>query len=250
MKPIGLQLYSVRDAAAQDFPDTLSKVAEIGYTGIEFAGLYDHKPSEIAKIVKDLGMQVTSSHTALPTDENVQQVVETELTLGNTRAISGFGPDQFKTLDMCKEAAEKFNRAAQLLKPHGMTFGIHNHWWEFYTVDGKYVYDILLAEAPEIFSELDVYWTAYGKADPVDIIKRYSSRLPLLHIKDGTLEENTPHTAVGSGVLDMQAIIGAADPNVLQWLIVELDSCAGDMLEAVESSYKYLTSTGLASGNK
>jgi len=48
----------------------------------------------------------------------------------------------------------------------------------------------------------------------------------------------------------MPAIIGAADPNVLEWLIVELDSCEGDMMEAVAQSYRYLTSAGLAVGNK
>ncbi len=112
------------------------------------------------------------------------------------------------------------------------------------------VYDILLAEAPGIFSELDVYWCAYAKANPVEIVSKYKSRLPFLHIKDGTLKEGEAHTAVGAGALDMPGIIGAADPNVLKWLIVELDSCATDMLTAVKESYTYLTSKGLAEGNK
>jgi len=164
--------------------------------------------------------------------------------------ISGFGPDQFKTIDGCKEAAARFQAAADLLKPHGMAFGIHNHWWEFFTVDGRFVYDIIMAEAPDIFGELDVYWCAYGKADPVEFTRKYRSRLPLLHIKDGPLDEGAPHTAVGKGKLDMAAIIGAADPTVLDWLVVELDHCATDMMQAVRESYAYLTSKGLASGNK
>jgi sugar phosphate isomerase/epimerase len=81
-------------------------------------------------------------------------------------------------------------------------------------------------------------------------VAEYRSRLPLLHIKDGALKENTPHLPVGSGVLDMPAIIRATDPDTLQWLIVELDEYAGDMFEAVQRSYDYLTSNGLASGNK
>lgn len=251
MKPISIQLYSVRDAAAQDFPGTLRSIADIGYKGVEFAGLHGHNPKDIAKLVADLGMKASSSHTGLPTPESVNEIVDTESALGNTRIISGFGPDDFKTVDAVKQAAEKFNIAADLLKPHGMTFGFHNHWWEFAKLDGKYIYDILLAEAPGAFSELDVYWCKFGKADPVEVVGKNKSRLPLLHIKDGMLEEGKyVHTAVGSGLLDMPAIIGAADPNVLQWLIVELDACETDMMEAVRKSYEYLKSSGLGEGNK
>ncbi|MEN6371788.1 MAG: sugar phosphate isomerase/epimerase [Armatimonadota bacterium] len=250
MKPISIQLYTVRDAAAQDFPGTLKKIAEIGYKGVEFAGLHGHKPSEIAMLVQDLGLQVSSSHTALPTKENLTELLDVELALGNKRVISGFGPDRFTSVDACKKAAEEFNTACELVKPYGLTYGMHNHWAEFASVDGKRVYDILMEEAPEMFSELDVYWAAYGKSDPVQVINEYKSRMPILHIKDGTLKENAPHLAVGDGVLDILAIIGAADPNVLDWLIVELDSFDGDMLDAVKKSYDYLTSSGLAEGNK
>ena len=241
----------MREVAAKDFPGTLRTIADIGYKGVEYAGLHGHDPKEIAKLVSDLGMTVSSSHTGLPTPETVGKIAETEAALGNTRVISGFGPDDLKTEDAVKAAAAKFQQAADLLKPYGMTFGFHNHWWEFAKIGDKYVYDILMAEAPDIFSELDVYWCAFGKADPVQIIKKYSSRLPLLHIKDGMLEEGKHvHTAVGSGKLDMPAIIGAADPNVLKWLVVELDACETDMMEAVRQSYKYLTSSGLGEGNK
>ena len=46
--PIGLQLYSVRDDMAKDFKGTLQKVKEMGYDGVEFAGMYDHTPAEIS----------------------------------------------------------------------------------------------------------------------------------------------------------------------------------------------------------
>jgi hypothetical protein len=60
----------------------------------------------------------------------------------------------------------------------------------------------------------------------------------------------SPMTAVGSGTLPIPEIIDAADPDVVEWLIVELDEAAGDMMAAVEQSYDYLVSNGLASGNK
>ena len=251
MKPISIQLYTVREAAKDDFPGVLKRIAEIGYKGVEFAGLHGYKPSEISMILQDLGLMVSSSHTITPTKENLSEILDVELALGNKRVISAYKPEEcFGSIDMCKKVAEEFNTAAELLKPYGLTYGIHNHWWEFDIVEGRPVYEILMEEAPDIFSELDVYWTAYGKADPVEVIKKYKSRIPLLHIKDGPLTENSPHTAVGDGVLDMPSIIGAADPNVLEWLIVELDSYDGDMFEAVQRSYDYLTKSGLAEGNK
>ncbi|MEY4233701.1 MAG: hypothetical protein RL635_668, partial [Chloroflexota bacterium] len=41
------------------------------------------------------------------------------------------------------------------------------------------------------------------------------------------------------------AIAAAANA---EWWIVELDSCATDMLQAVQQSYTYLTTNGLAHG--
>lgn len=250
MKPIGLQLYTLREMAAKDFPGVLRKVANIGYKGVEFAGLHGHDPKEIKKLIDALGLEVSSSHCALPTAENVQEIVDTESILGNKRIISGFGPNDLATPDDRKRAADKFALACDVLKPFGMTFGFHNHWWEFFEADGKYAYDVLMEGAPSAFSELDVYWAAYGKADPVAVVKKYASRIPLLHIKDGPLEEGKPHTAVGSGALYVGDIIAAADPSVLKWLIVELDDCATDMFEAVVQSYDYLTREGLGAGNK
>lgn len=248
MKPIALQLYTLRKAANADFPSVLRRVAEIGYRGVESVGLFGHNPAEIAGILKDLGLEVCSSHITMPNRENVQQIVETEQALGNTRVISGFGPNHFKTLDDCKVAAASFNEAAELLKPYGIDFGIHNHWWEFETVDGTLVYDVLMRECPSIFGEIDVYWAAYAGCDPAEVVTTYKSRTPLLHIKDGTLKKDAPHLPVGSGVLNIPSIINAADPDTLKWLIVELDEYSGDMFEAVKQSYDYLTSHDLAEG--
>jgi len=81
------------------------------------------------------------------------------------------------------------------------------------------------------------------------VVRQYAKRIPCLHIKDGPLVQGKPHTAVGKGKMKMAPIIAAADPKVLEWLIVELDECATDMMQAVRDSYAYLTGEGLAEGN-
>jgi len=251
MKPIAIQLYTVRDACAQDFPGTCKKIAEIGYKGVELAGLHGMTPAEARAMLDDLGLVVCSSHGAMPTAENAGQIIDEAGALGYRYHVSGFGPDQFKTLADTKASAAAFKAAADALSGSDLQFGFHNHWWEFEAVGGLLPHDVLLDEAPGVFAELDVYWAAFGGADPVAQVRRKAKRVPLLHIKDGELVPGEHiHTAVGKGKLDMPAIIGAADPNVLKWLIVELDACKTNMMQAVIDSYAYLTGEGLASGNK
>ena len=42
--PVAIQIYSVRDDAQANLFGTLKKLKEMGYDGVEFAGLYGHTP--------------------------------------------------------------------------------------------------------------------------------------------------------------------------------------------------------------
>jgi sugar phosphate isomerase/epimerase len=251
MKPIALQTYTLRDAMERDFSGTLRAVADLGYRGIEVGGLYGKEPQEIARAITDLGMAVCSNHGALPARETLGETVDFQKALGSSRLVSGFGPADLKTVAGCQACAERLQTAADLLKPHAITLHVHNHFWEFARVeDGRYPHTILMEEAPDVFSQLDLYWVAYGGADPVEILKRYGSRIELVHVKDGLLGGDYHFKALGTGQVDLPAAIQAIDPAVTQWLIVEQDASDGDMMEDVKTSYEYLTSRGLAAGNR
>ncbi|MCC7494882.1 MAG: sugar phosphate isomerase/epimerase [Fimbriimonadaceae bacterium] len=250
MKPIALQLYTLREAAQADFAGVLQQVAEIGYVAVEFAGLHGVAPVTVKQWCDDLGLQVCSAHMALPTADNAAQLIDECGALGCTKLVSGYGPDQFKTLELCRATAARFQQAAELLQPAGIKFGMHNHYWEFEAIDGQMPEDVVLAAAPSIFAELDVYWAEVGCGDAPGSVKRLAARCDLLHIKDGPVEPRSPMTAVGQGKVDLPAVIAAADPSVTEWLIVELDACATDMLQAVRDSYSYLVGQGLARGNR
>jgi sugar phosphate isomerase/epimerase len=243
--PVSVQLYSMREEASKDFVGVLKQIAAMGYVGVEPAGLHNMAPKDVRKVLDDLGLKVSSTHGALPTPENVSEIVDTAGALGYTFHIAGYGPDQMATEAGTLKAAEAFQRAADLLKPHGLSFGFHNHWWEFdKKFGGKTPYEILLANAPGAFSELDTYWCAVGGDDPANVLRAYGKRVPLLHIKDGSKNRNDDMTAVGDGKMDWLSVIGAADEPTTQWLIVELDRCATNMAEAVAKSAKYLASAG------
>jgi sugar phosphate isomerase/epimerase len=250
MKPIALQTYTLRDAFEADFLGTMKAVADMGFKGIEVGGAYGQTPAGIAGAIADLGMTVCSNHGGLPTPETLDETVADQQALGSTRLVSGFGPDDLKTVDGCKIAAAKLQAAAELLAPHGISVHMHNHFWEFHAVeDGRFPLDIMLAEAPSICSQLDLYWVAFGGANPAEVLGRIGARVELAHVKDGLLGGDYHFKALGTGQVDLPAAIGALS-SVTQWLIVEQDLSDGDMMQDVQTSYDYLTSNGLAEGNR
>ena len=250
MKPIGLQLYTLRDLCKEDFAPTLEKVAKIGYKAVEFAGFHGMTPGELRTLLDELGLSACSAHLPMPTEENAAQVIEQCQTLGISRLITGPG-GPIKTVSEVMDCVQRQRKAVQLLKGSGIALGLHNHWQEFEPLpDGRLPEDIMLQSVPELFAELDVYWVKVGGQEPVETVKRLRKRAPLLHIKDGLVEPRQPMKVIGQGVLDMPAIIGAGDPEILEYLIVELDSCDVEPLTAVEKSYEYLVGNGLAAGNR
>lgn len=268
IKPISVQLYSLREEAKDDFVGVLKKVADMGYIGVEPAGFHNLTPAEFKKVVDDLGLKVSSSHSPWCNPDNISEVVEVAGILGIDTVTCGYGPDQFATLDAIKETAEMVNGMVEGLKKHDINLMQHNHYWEFDLLDGRLKYDIYAELCPEVKFELDMYWVAnFGKVDAPAEIKKFAARTPYLHVKDGPLEavnanvtteegsespriEVKPKMAVGKGDMDIPACIAAADDSVLKWLIVELDDCDTDMTEAVADSYRYLVGKGLAQGNK
>ncbi len=257
---IGLQLWTVRELMKQDMPGTLEKVAEIGYMGVESAFLPEgvtHK--QLGKLLKKLDLPVFSMHAELPIGDQREVLLDMAEAYDCNRMIWHGWPEdiRYKTEEGTKQLAEIYNQSNAFAKNNGLVFGIHNHWWEFERQEGgKYPYEILLNYLDtDIFFEIDTYWVKVAGLDPAHMVKLFGKRAPLLHIKDGpgtwtkSLDEDEPEpmVAVGKGVQDFPKISQAAQ-GATEWMIVELDRCATDMMEAVQDSYQYLTQEGLAVG--
>ena len=249
MKPISVQLYSLREESAQDFDAVLARLAAIGYAGVEPFNLFGKSPAAFKARVEDLGMAVSSSHHPWANRASVNEVVDTVGALGLTRAAGGFGPGDFADMDAVRRTADTVNGLVDELSPHGIDLFLHNHWWEFAVIDGKLGYQHIAENCPGVQFEIDTYWAAnFGAVDVIAEVAKMKDRVPLLHIKDGPLVRDQAHVAVGDGKMDVAGVIDAADPDVLEWVIVELDACDTDMMTAVESSYRYLVGNGLATG--
>ena len=248
--PIALQLYSLREQAAKDVRGVLKGVADIGYAGVEFAGFHGLTPAELKKALDELGLVCTSSHGALPSKENVQEIVQAAGTLGYAHQVVSLGPDSYATREKTLETAAKLQEAAGVLRGTRIKLSYHNHWWEFENkFGGKSAHLILMENAPDLLAQIDTYWVAVGGGDPAKVLREVGGRAPLLHIKDGPVDRAKAHQAVGAGKMNWREILATASPAA-EWLIVELDSCDTDMWEAVRQSYRYLTSNGFAKGRK
>ena len=91
---IGVQLYTVRDLAAKDFPGTVKKVAELGYRYVELAGYGNLKTAQdVKKALDDAGLKAPSGHWAIDVlrkESELQRVMDDagkELTAADLYAI-------------------------------------------------------------------------------------------------------------------------------------------------------------------
>jgi len=268
-KPLSVQLYSLRDDSKtrEDFVNVVKRVADIGFQGVEPAGLHDIPPAEFKKLLDDLGLKIFSSHSPWARNPGgVSEIVDTLGALGLKTCVCGYGPDEFKDLDAIKATAENTNKIIEKLKPAGITLFQHNHYWEFERIDGTLKYDIYRQLCPEVKYQIDCFWsTNKGAEDPVAMLKRFAKDTILIHMKDGVCRQQAAVDGMKNGLLDMKIDLmplGTGElpikdlvanaPKQVSTIIVELDYVAEglDMWESIEKSYRFMTSNGLGAGNK
>ena len=253
---IGLQLYTIRKEIEIAFEDSMKKVADTGYAGIETYALPENLTLEhAAEVFKTLGLKVFSMHTDLPEGKQLEEsLLAADIYDCNTVVYHGWPEgNKYKDKDALKYSAEVYNRIGDVLKVKGLRFGLHNHWWEFEkNVDGIYPFYFLLNNLnDDIIFEIDTYWAKTAGIDPAKIVKDFGKRAPLLHIKDGPAikgKKSYEQVPAGSGVMDFQSIVKAAGENT-EWMIVEFDEYNRNIFEGIRMSYKYLTVNKFAEGN-
>jgi sugar phosphate isomerase/epimerase len=246
--PIAVQTYSVREHLATDFEGTIRRIAAMGYGALETTfEIPGTTWSKAASLFRELNLRVPAAHTPLPLGKNQGPVLDYARQMDLSYLVAMHGPNDFKRIDQIRRICDEYNQAAAVAAQHSLGLAYHNHWWEFQMVEGRLAFDVMLEHLdPAVGFEIDTYWVQTAGHDPAAVLQRLGSRAPLLHIKDGPATVEAPMVAVGQGVMDFHGIVAAA--SGAQWLIVELDRCATDMLAAVEKSYLYLVQEGLGHG--
>ena len=264
LKPLSVQLYSLRTRAEKDFAAVLKDVADMGYKGVEPAGFWNIRPSQLKKIVEDLGMKIYSSHSPWCNGNNIGECMDIADMLGLKTIVCGYGPDDFKDMDAIKRTAERTNVMQEKLAANGYTLFQHNHYWEFERIDGKIKYETYAELAPTVKFEMDCFWsTNKGSEDAVEMLKKFADRTILIHMKDGICQQQANNAGMVNGLLDMKIDLlplgtgtlpikdlVANAPESAETIVVELDYCNIDMTEAIAKSYKFMTENKLALGNK
>ena len=113
--PIAVQLYSVHKDCQQDLPGTLRAVAEMGYDGVELAGLHDHPAAEWKQMLTDYGLRVEGAHIGreLLLPDAFNQTLDTYAELGCRRLIVPWiGGDAVATADGWPTAGSAFSRSS------------------------------------------------------------------------------------------------------------------------------------------
>lgn len=247
-----VQLYSLRKELEDDYQGIVTQLAETGYIGVEPAGFKNLPVQQTAKLYADLGLESKTMHTSLPVGEEKNRIIDEALAIGVKYLITGVSPGRekdFESLDSIKQIAETYNEVGSSLQQSGISLGYHNHWWEMDEINGVPGYQIFLEKTePSILWEIDTYWVKVGGCDPVAVVKETAERAPLIHVKDGPCNLEGSMVAVGSGKMEIEAIINS-NPHI-EIAVVELDQCDTDMLEAIKQSYHFLIKNNLVKGKK
>lgn len=271
--PVAVQLYSVRDEMEKDFYGTIKLMKEIGYDGVEFAGLFDQNPEEIKAFCDEIGIVPISAHVPYyDMLENPEAVLADYAKIGCKYVAVPYLTEECRPgTDGFAATVEGIRKIAEAAKALGIQLLYHNHDFEFVKIGEEYALDVLYSTIPEdlLKTEIDTCWVNVAGVNPAEYIEKYSGRSPVVHLKDfkkngenlGKLydligiddgeeaeeeEDSFSFMPVGHGVQDMPEILAACEDAGAQWVVVEQDSPAKDdtPVNSVTLSREYLKTLG------
>jgi sugar phosphate isomerase/epimerase len=263
--PIGLQLYSVREMIAKDYEGTLKQIGALGYQEVETAGYFDHSPEQVKSAMSAAGLKCVSAHYSYTSlNKDFDKIVAFNKDIGVQYIICAFpgikDPSRLKdtayrtqtssfTLEDYRWNADQFNKFGEKLKAAGLKFGYHNHTMEFAKQDGVVPFDemVRLTDPDLVTFEMDCGWVIVGGANPVDYLRRYPSRISMLHVKDfkhsekpvSTLEP-PPAAELGRGTLDYRPVFEAAKKANIKHYFIEQEEFDLPPMESLKIDADYM----------
>ena len=239
--PVGLELYSVRDALMKDLTGTVRAVARMGYQVVEFySPYYSWTPqvaTDIRKLMDDLGVRCPSTHndSRAFTPDGLAKAIELNQILGSRYVVLA-GPGQVTGLDGWKSVSDRLNAAAETLKAAGMSAGYHNHQLEWQPVEGQRPMDVIATRTVKnVALQLDVGTCVEAGADPVAWIESHPGRIKSLHCKDWAPGRGYA-VLFGEGASPWQRIFKAAESGggVEYYLVEQEEGPAAEQLQRAE----------------
>lgn len=242
--PVGLQLYSLRDSfTTAGVPATLAKVKAMGISHVELAGFQGLTREAFKEELDKAGLTAISMHVNAPDlIANPQTFIDDAKFLG-IHYVGDAWFEQEGTFDAAdaEAAVAQFNEAGRLLKEAGLQFFYHTHGYEFAPAPGGgTLFDSIVArtDPDNVKFQLDVFWAYHGGVDPAALLRQYPTRFVSTHLKDMKAGTERNHTggapddtsvALGTGVIDIRAVLEAARDSAVEWHIIEEESSSPEV---------------------
>lgn len=253
---ISIQLYTHVGEIGSGTPSpetidrVLGEVAAAGFTKVEpYDQPYSMPVDEYQAILDSHGLEVSSSHGSTDRD-TWPETVEYAVALGQDYIGTGGMAGSYGTYEEALATAAYVNELGEYAHENGANkIVLHNHQTEFTTrypdpATGEMVSAWQVIEENTdpryVTFELDVGWAADAGLDVPAWIEEYGDRIELLHVKDAVnvdAEGDMRQVSLGSGDLDLPAIIAAAEPYV-EYYTYEWDDAPS--FETSAQSYQYL----------
>jgi len=274
--PVAIQVYGLRDLlenTPERFKDVMKQVKSIGYDGVELAGLYGLEPSYIKEVLDEIGLIPISAHVAFnEMMADLDKVISDYSIIGVHFLVMPYMVDQYRP-GVSPEGFQSFlpllDEVGKKIHDAGMTFLYHNHDFEFVRLaDGRWGYDVMFNSIPHdhLMCELDTCWCDVATGESPKFIKKYTGRIPVVHLKDYIKQGNVKNMykligidskeaqkdtgyfefrPIGFGQMIWSPILEASLAAGTEWVVVEQDEhYQMDPLEAARRSREYLKILG------
>lgn len=259
-RPLGVQLYTVRNTFPHDPAGVIKAIAQIGYKEAE---VLQANIDQVMPLLKENGMTAPSGHfdTGLITGTRKDMTWDAAIDVAKKYGL-GFmvmpyiAPNERGNLDFYRALAQKMNKAAEACAKAGLQFCYHNHAFEFEGAEGQRPWDVLnQGWDPKLVKlEVDVFWVSVAGMSASEFLRRYNNRVPLVHLKDeafGTPQQFNERVKpeafreVGTGTLDFKAILRACEAIGVQHYIVEQDQTKANPVDSLKLSYNNIRNMDL-----
>lgn len=242
--PVAVQMYSLREESQKDFAGTLKKVAELGFDGVEFAGFGGLTAEEVKVLLDEYGLQAAASHVPLEElENNLAKVIEEQKIIGSKYVVCPYLMPNRRSEEDYLSLITLLDEIGETCRQEGITLCYHNHDFELERLkDGRVALEAIFNDTnPEnVKTELDIYWLTKAGEKPVEWISRYNNRSPLVHLKDMTNDEEQFFAELGTGGVDLEAVLNIGEETGVNWWVVEQDMSRRTPFESIEMSINYL----------
>ena len=244
MENLSYQLYSSRNFPPLE--DVLKRVADAGYTRVEgYGGLYANLTDldGLNRALQSNGLHMASGHFGLDMlEDDVDLVLSIARTLKMKAIYCPFVMPEVRPTDGdgWRAFGKRLQAAGAPYLDAGVTFGWHNHDFEFVACsDGTVPQTAIFEGGPDLSWEVDVAWIVRGGGKPTDWFATHADRITALHVKDiaaeGECQDEDGWADVGHGVMDWPALIAAAKGTNAELFVMEHDNPSDDTRFATRS---------------